>query len=136
MKPETEKYLKTARKLMTNASKLHALGFYEDAGRNCYLAGMNAARGLLFEDSLQVTKRHKTLFGALSQALHARSIHDAALTAFLPTMANLKAIADYETGDDAITSERASEAMVAASRFVETIAKIAETPLQEQEAAT
>jgi uncharacterized protein (UPF0332 family) len=136
MKPETERYLKTARKLMANAAKLHALGFYEDAGRNCYLAGMNAARGLLFEDGFQVTKRHKTLFGALSQALHARDIHDAVLTAFLPTMANLKAIADYETGDDTITAERAAEAMTAANRFVEAIAKITETPLQTAAFAT
>ncbi len=128
MKAETAKYFATAKKLMANAAKLYAIGLYEDAGRNCYLAGMHAARGLLFEDGFEVTKRHKTLFGALSQVLHGRSIHDPELTSFLPTMANLKAIADYETGDGAITPERAAAAMKTANRFVEVIAEIAATP--------
>ena len=128
MKEETEKYFSTARKLMLNADKRFAIALYEDAGRNCYLAGMNAARGLLFEDGFQVIKRHRTLYGGLSKVLHDRGIHDASLTAFLPTMANLKAIADYETGDDAITGERASAAMEAANQFIKKIEKIAGAP--------
>jgi uncharacterized protein (UPF0332 family) len=78
---------------------------------------MNAARGLLFEDGFQVTKRHKTLYGALAQVLHERGIHDVSLTSFLPTTAKLKAIADYETGDATITPERAAEAIKAARSF-------------------
>jgi len=89
---------------------------------------MNAARGLLYEDGFQVTKRHKTLYGALAEALHDRGIHDQRLTAFLPTMSNLKAIADYETGGDGITRERAAEAIVYAVEFVEAVVSIAKAP--------
>lgn len=127
MKPETAAYFATATRLLANASKLLDAGFCEDAGRNCYLAGMNAARGLLFEDGFQIIKRHKTLYGALAEALHTRGIHDQKLTAFLPTMADLKAIADYETGGDGITRERAAEAIAYAVQFVEAIVAIIET---------
>jgi uncharacterized protein (UPF0332 family) len=128
VKEETIAYFDAAQRLMENAAKPHALGLYEDAGRNSYLAGMNVARGLLFEDGFQVTKRHKTLYGALAQVPHGRGIHDPTLTSFLPTMAKLKAIADYETGEAIITSERAAEAIKAANHFVEAIGKIAAMP--------
>lgn len=128
MKAETIDYLAAAHRQLDNAAKLLALGFCEDAGRNCYLAGMNAARALLFEDGFEITKRHKTLYGALAHVLHQRGIHDADLTAFLPMMANLKAIADYETGGDGITPSRAAEAMKSASHFVDAISKIADMP--------
>jgi uncharacterized protein (UPF0332 family) len=124
LKPETLDYFTAAERQLTNAEKLHALGFYEDAGRNCYLAGMNAARGLLFESGCTITKRHKNLYGALSEALHQYNIHDAELTAFLPTMANLKAIADYETGGDGITVDRAATAISDARKFVRKIMQI------------
>jgi uncharacterized protein (UPF0332 family) len=124
LKPETLDYFAAAERQLANAEKLHALGFHEDAGRNCYLAGMNAARGLLFENDFTVTKRHKNLYGALSEVLHQHEIHDAELTAFLPTMANLKAIADYETGGDGITAERAATAITDARNFVHKIIRI------------
>jgi uncharacterized protein (UPF0332 family) len=135
LKEETADYFKRARKKLDDAEKLLSLGFYEDAGRDCYLAGMNAARGLLFEDSFRVTKRHKELYGALSEVLHLRGIHNATLTAFLPNMAQLKAIADYETGDNSITKERAAEALKAAKHFVDTIGKIAQTPAKHEGSA-
>ncbi len=124
MKPETLDYFAAAERQLTNAEKLHALGFYEDAGRNCYLTGMNAARGLLFESDFTVTKRHRNLYGALSEVLQQHNIHDAGLTAFLPTMANLKAIGDYETGGDGITAERAVAAIINARNFVDKIMRI------------
>jgi uncharacterized protein (UPF0332 family) len=124
VKPEAADYLAAAERLLANARKLLDVGFREDAGRNCYLAGMNAARALLFEDGFTVTRRHKTLFGALAQVLHARGIHDPELTSFLPSMANLKAIADYETAGDGITRERAVEAVDKANLFVQRIAQM------------
>lgn len=128
MKAETADCFAAARRQLDNAARLLALGFPEDAGRNCYLAGMNASRGLLFEDAFEITRRHKTLYGALSQALHARGIRDVALTSFLPVMASLKAIADYETGGDGITRERAAAAITTAVAFVEALRKIAAAP--------
>ncbi len=130
MTPETAAYFSTADKLLDNACKLLKVGFFEDAGRNCYLSGMNAARGLLFEDGFQVTKRHKTLYGALAEALHKRDIHDQKLTAFLPTMAELKAIADYETGGAGITPDRAQKAVEEATDFVQRLREIAQTPAE------
>jgi hypothetical protein len=46
-------------------------------------------------------------------------------TLFLPTTAQLKAIADYETGDATIMSERAAQAIGAAKHFVGAIRNIA-----------
>jgi len=123
MKPETLDYFAKAEKKLEDAKKLMSIKFYEDAARNTYLAGVNAARGLLFEDGFGVTKKHKTLYGALSKALH-----DNALTAFLPTQIELKAIADYETGENTITEDRAEKAIEMAKHFVSAIKKIAATP--------
>jgi hypothetical protein len=128
MKPETLDYFLKAKKKLENAKKLMDIGLYEDAARNSYLAGMNAARALLFEDGFRVLKQHKTLYGALSKVLHDRGIHDHDLSAFLPTVMKLKAIADYEEGEDTITEERASKAIEDAKHFVSAIKKIASTP--------
>jgi uncharacterized protein (UPF0332 family) len=129
LKEETAKYFSTAKKLLKKAAEFVSLGYYEDAGRDCYLAGMNAVRGLLFEDNFKLNKRHKTLYGALATALHKRGVHDIKLTSFLPTMANMKAIADYETGDDKITKGMAEKAIETAIDFVSAIKKIAAAPL-------
>ncbi len=64
------------------------------------------------------------LYGALAEALHNRGIHDEKLTAFLPVTADLKAIADYETGGDGISRERAEAAISYTETFVEAIIAI------------
>jgi len=84
MKPETLDYFSKAKKKLDDATKLMKIGLYEDAARNSYLAGMNAARGLLFEDGVKIIKRHRNLYGALAAALHNRNIRDITLTAFYP----------------------------------------------------
>jgi uncharacterized protein (UPF0332 family) len=90
MMPETQAYIATAQRLLSNASRLVDGGFSEDAGRNCYLAG----------------------------------IHDSKLTAFLPMMADLKTIADYETGGGGVSPERAAEAIRSATEFVHSMVAI------------
>jgi uncharacterized protein (UPF0332 family) len=128
MKSETSQYFKEADRRLQKADEFLELEYYEDAGREAYLSGMNAARGLLFEDGFKINKKHKTLYSGLPTALHRRGIHDTGLSSFLPTIGELKRIADYLTGDDRITEEMAREAVEKAKNFVSTIKKIAATP--------
>ena len=107
MKPESADFFDKARRLLIEADIMIEAGLFEAAGRNAYLAGCHAARGLLFEDSNEVTNRRQRLWGDLTKALNRRGINDSALTGFLPNTYSLKRIADYETSSSEITEERA-----------------------------
>jgi len=118
MKPESADFFDKARKLLIEADIMIEVGLFEAAGRNAYLAGGHAARGLLFEDSNEITSRHQRLWGDLTHALHKRGVDDPALTGFLPNAYSLKRVADYETGTSEITKERAEMVVASTDEFV------------------
>jgi len=121
--PEAKQHIDKARECLTHAKTILAAGIGEDAGRNAYLAGLHAAKAVIFERTRKVAKTHRgvrTLFSELAK-------DDAILsqfTAFLAEAYVLKSIADYEVGPDAIVSlDEASSAIEQAVKFVECIAE-------------
>ncbi len=127
MKPIAADFFDTAHRLLADADVMLEVGLFEAAGRNAYLAACHAARGLLFEDSNEITNRHQRLWGDLTHALHKRGVDDPALTAFLPNAYSLKRVADYETGSSEITMERAKTAVTDAGCFVKRLREIIQT---------
>lgn len=127
MKPTTVDFFDKAQRLLTEAGIMIGAGLFEAAGRNAYLAGCYAARGLLFEDASKISSRHQRLWGDLTHALHNRGVSDPALTGFLPNVYFLKRVADYETGSSEITRERAEKALSEAASYVKQLHTIAQT---------
>jgi uncharacterized protein (UPF0332 family) len=91
--PEAQEHLDKARQCLAHAKTILAAGIGEDAGRNAYLAGLHAAKAVIFERTRKVAKTHRgvrTLFSELAKA-------DATLsqfTAFLAEAYVLKSVAD------------------------------------------
>lgn len=124
MKPIAADFFDKAQRLLADADVMLEVGLFEAAGRNAYLAACHAARGLLFEDSGEITNRHQRLWGDLTHALHKRGVNDPTLTAFLPNAYALKRVADYETGSSEITMERAERAVMDAADFIKRLLEI------------
>lgn len=62
MKSAASDFFDKARRLLSEADIMLEVGLFEAAGRNAYLAGCCAARGLLFEDNDKVSLRHQRLW--------------------------------------------------------------------------
>jgi uncharacterized protein (UPF0332 family) len=127
MKKTTGDFFDKAERLLAEADIMLEVGLFEAAGRNAYLAGCHAARGLLFEHNQQISNRHQRLWGDLTQVLHTRGINDYSLTSFLPNLYSLKRVADYESGSSEITQERAEQARSAAAYYVKQLLELAQT---------
>jgi uncharacterized protein (UPF0332 family) len=129
VKPETISFFRQATKLLVEADLMIEVGLFEAAGRNAYLAGCFAARGLIFEDCNKTANQHRRLWGDLTEILKKRGVGAPALTAFLPNAYSLKRIADYETGASEITRERAQRAVDDATEYVGRLHHIARNPV-------
>lgn len=93
---------------------------HEDAGRAAYLASFHAAQALVFESIGKVLKTHKGVQTEFLRLTKDDTRFSPDLRVFL---SNLKAIADYEEGDDSpLFGERAAAAIETAARFVDCIA--------------
>lgn len=122
MKPETERYLEKARKLLGEAEAILTLQLGDVAGRTAYLAGFHAAQALLFERWEVVPKTHRGVHGRFSDMVRNDARLDAPLRSFLTQAYKLKAVADYDTGPEAdVPVTEAEQALVTAKRFVATI---------------
>jgi uncharacterized protein (UPF0332 family) len=121
--PEAERFLGKARKHLGRARVMLSVDLHEDAGRAAYLASFHAAQALLFERLGKVFKTHK---GVQAEFFHLTKDDPRLgpeLRVFLSQAYNLKAIADYEEGEDSpMFAERVVAAVDTASRFVEGVA--------------
>lgn len=96
---------------------------HEDAGRAAYLASFHAAQALIFENIGKVLKTHKGVQTEFLRLTKDDARFGPDLRVFLSQAYNLKAIADYEEGEDSpLFGERAAAAVETASRFVDCIA--------------
>lgn len=128
MKPQTAAFLAKSREFPDKAQDLFDAHHWPDeAGRAAYLAGLHAAQALIFETTGHVRRRHSTVQGEFARLVRGNPRFDRELRAFLPSTYNLKAIADYETGEARVTTEQAREAIETANRLVETIANMLAT---------
>ncbi|MDR3448666.1 MAG: HEPN domain-containing protein [Alphaproteobacteria bacterium] len=127
MKGESALYLDKARRLAAVAARLVADRYADDAGRDAYLAVYHAAQAFVFEHAGHAAKTHNgvhTKFAELAQ--NEPRLDDVKI--FLPQAYALKAITDYELGEDAaLPLERARAAVEKAGQFVARIAEILES---------
>ena len=119
MRPETERSIAYARKLLNDAALMLETGLDDHAARTAYLACFHMARAYTFERGGRLAKTHggvQTEFFRLSKD-DPRS--DPGLRAFLTIAYRYKASSDYETGpEDNPTPDEARAVVETASRFV------------------
>jgi uncharacterized protein (UPF0332 family) len=117
--PESQKFLEKANKHLQNAIAMRDIHLNEDAGRTAYLAGYHAAQAFILETIGRVFKSHK---GVQTEFLRLTKDNPRFLPEhriFLSKAYNLKAIADYETGEGSeISPELAAQTIEAAKKFI------------------
>lgn len=117
-----QRHLEIAGRNLASARYLLTGGFYEQAGRDAYLAAFHAAQAFIV---LRTGKEPKTHGGTRSE--FARLARDEAeiprcYTTFLANAYELKTLADYEGGEH-VSKEEADQAIETASDLVNLIAR-------------
>jgi uncharacterized protein (UPF0332 family) len=96
-----------------------------DAGRNAYLAMFHAAQALIYERTGRSAKTHGGVHAEFNRLVKSEARLDVELRRAFPRIYNLKAVADYETGPDAlIPPERAAAALETATNFVSRVSQL------------
>ena len=123
MTPETKEHLDKAREYVIKARNLLDVMHYNDeAGRAAYLAAFHAAQALISERTGKTAKTHEGVNSQFNLLTRGDARVDAELRRFLPQAYNLKAIADYEAGPDAVVPlERVEAAIATATRFLDCV---------------
>lgn len=125
MTPEAAAHLAKAHECISRARVILRAGVAEDAARNAYLAAFHAAQALIAERTGRGAKTHKGVHVAFARLTKDESRIGVELRRFLPQSFNMKAIADYELGPDAIiAAEEADAAIEMATRFVACITEL------------
>jgi uncharacterized protein (UPF0332 family) len=123
--PEADRYLDKARQSLAHARAILAIELGEDAGRAAYLGAFHAAQALIFERTNRVAKTHRGVHAQFLKLVADEPRVDVELRRFLSEGYKLKAIADYETGPDAVVPlEQAAMAVETAGRFIDVIAEL------------
>ncbi len=125
MRPETGQYLEKARRTLAHARAILAIDLAEDAGRAAYLGAFHAAQALIFERTNRAAKTYRGVHGQFLRLVEREPRIDPELRRFLSQGYKMKAIADYETGPDAVIPlEQAVMAIEIANRFIGTIEQL------------
>jgi uncharacterized protein (UPF0332 family) len=119
MTPEAAGYLDKANRCLDYARTNLGVALGNDAGRNAYLAAFHAAQVLIFERTGAVAKSHHGVHAEFNRLAKDDTRIGIEIRRFLAQAYNLKAIADYEMGPEAVVPlERAEAAILGAERFV------------------
>ena len=102
MTPEATGHLDKARECLSRGRIILAAGVAEDAARNAYLAAFHAAQALIAERTGKDAKTHRGAHVAFARLSTDEPRIDLELRRFLPQSFNMKAVADYELGPDAV----------------------------------
>ena len=125
MTPEAAAHLGKAQECLFRARAIFAAGISEDAARDGYLAAFHAAQALIAERMGRSAKTHKGVHIAFARLTRNEPWIDVDLRRFLPQSFNMKAVADYELGPEAvIPAEEAAAAIETAARFVACVAAL------------
>jgi uncharacterized protein (UPF0332 family) len=107
---------------LAKARAMLGIGLADEAGRAAYLAAFHASQALIYERTGRTPKTHQGVraqFGALART---ESHIDISLRRFLTDGYDLKSVADYGIGPDAVVSpDDANQAIETANRFVDCI---------------
>lgn len=118
MSVEATRFLDKAGRLLADADTMLGVGLHDAAGRTAYLAGFHAAQAFLFDTLGKLFKSHNGVQAEFLRLTREDPRFPPEIRLFLSKTYNLKAIADYETGDIEVTAEAAVAAVTAAQRFV------------------
>ena len=123
MTPETNEHLNKAREYLVKARNLlDVMQYNDEAGRAAYLAAFHAAQALISERTGKTANTHEGVNSQFNLLTRGDERVDAELRRFLSQAYNLKAIADYETGPDAVVPlERVEAAIATATRFLDCV---------------
>lgn len=126
MTPEAEEHPEKAREYLVKArGLLDVLHYADEAGRATYLAGFHAAQAPISARTGVVPKTHKGVSSRFNLLTRDNVRIDADLRGFLQRAYNFKAVADYETGEDAmVPAEHVERALEIATRPVEVVAEL------------
>jgi uncharacterized protein (UPF0332 family) len=121
--PEVARYLEKARKCLLDARSSLGFGLSNDAGRGAYLTAFHASQAFIFERTGKAAKTHQGVQSEFHRLALNEPRIDKDFPPFLTQAYNLKAVADYETGENSdIPPERSAAAIETAARFVDCIA--------------
>lgn len=119
---EVVRYLEKVRDLLKNARIAFGAGLNNDAGRDACLAVFHAAQALIFHYRGKAAKTHQGVQTVISQLALEYPEIDKEFPIFLSQAYNLKSVADYETGPDAVIPVgRVERAIESAEGFVKSI---------------
>ena len=125
MTPEADRYLDKARQSMAHARTILAIELGEDAGRAAYPGPSMPHKPSSSSEPTGCAKTHRGVHGQFLKLVEDEPRIDVELRRFLSEGYKLKAIADYETGPDAVVPlEQAATAVETAGRFIQTIAEM------------
>jgi uncharacterized protein (UPF0332 family) len=97
----------------------------DEAGRAAYLAAFHAAQAFIFERTGRTTRTHQGVRSQFGQATRDDARIDVTLRRFLTDGYDMKSLADYAIGPDAVVPRaEAVQAIETATRFVACIAVV------------
>lgn len=125
MTPESREHLDKAREYLAKSSTFLSLDYPDEAGRAAYLAAFHAAQALISERTGRIARKHAGVRSQFNLLTRDDPRVDPQLRRFLSDGFNLKTVADYEVGPDAVVSQNDAVAAIAkATRLVDCIAEI------------
>jgi uncharacterized protein (UPF0332 family) len=120
--PEAELHLAKARQSVTKARGMLGIGLADEAGRAAYLAAFHAAQALIFERTGRPPKTHQGVRGQFGAVARTELHIDIELRRFLTDGYDLKSVAGYGIGPEAVVSANdAKQAIETANGFVDCI---------------
>ena len=119
MKPEAAKFIDQANIVLARADLMLTVSLNEDAARAAYLASFHVAQAYIFERTGKTSKSHRGVQTEFFRLTKDDARVDPVLRRFLSQSYEFKSVADYLTGDEAVTSAaEAVEAVAASKHFV------------------
>ena len=119
MKPEAAKFVDQANIVLARADLMLTVSLNEDAARAAYLASFHVAQAYIFERTGKTSKSHRGVQAEFFRLTKDDARVDPVLRRFLSQSYEFKSVADYLTGDEAVTSAaEAAEAVATSKRFV------------------
>jgi uncharacterized protein (UPF0332 family) len=106
MKPEAAKFIDQANIVLARADLMLTVSLNEDAARAAYLASFHVAQAYIFERTGKTSKSHRGVHTEFFRLTKDDARVDPVLRRFLSQSYEFKSVADYLTGDEAVTSAR------------------------------
>src|SRR5271157_4082876 len=128
MTPEAGRFLDKARQCLADAVLYQPI-VPRIAGREAYLAAFHAAEALLYERTGRIARTHRGLRAQFARIARDEPHIDQSVSEFLGRAYELKSLADYGTGAEAVISvATATAAVETATRFVVCISDLIASP--------